>query len=44
MRAYLAAGAAGVLIWNRTYTDGSADPEYSIVAGDPLIAAVTNWQ
>lgn len=43
MKAYLAAGAGGVLVWNRTYTNGNADPDYSIVTGDPLIAAITNW-
>jgi len=43
MRAYLSDGVAGALVWNRTYTDGSADPDYSIITGDPLIAAIGGW-
>jgi hypothetical protein len=40
MRQYLAAGAGAVLVWNWTYTDGSYDPDYSIVPTDPMVAAV----
>jgi endo-1,4-beta-mannosidase len=40
MRQYLTAGAAGALVWNYTYTDGSYDGDYSIVPTDPMVAAV----
>jgi len=43
VRAYLDDGAAGALVWNRTFTDGAAEPDYAIRGDDPLIAAIAAW-